>query len=278
MPSKDVYDEFLRRGIRVDRDPYCRYDRLECRDDFARLFEVLDSVKDQYSHPAVLTTNTVSANPLFSDIEASGFTQYFFEPFTETYRHDPSFDGTWEMWQQGMDAHLIRPQFHGREHLNVRKWLRVLQEGETVTKQAFHLGTFGLTQLVDPSIKEYYMGAFNSGLDEDIAYYEQLLTEGLDMFQQTFGFRSESFIATTYEWSPKIEPCLVQQGVKYIQGTVCQKIPLDNDNTVKYVISHRLRWRVRDMLDQLNVSERIMYPGLDGLSKWIARHYFVKNN
>jgi hypothetical protein len=30
------------------------------------------------------------------------------------------------------------------------------------------------------------------------------------------------------------------------------------------------------MLDQLNMSERIVYPGLDGLSRWIARHYFVK--
>ncbi|MCR5419709.1 MAG: FRG domain-containing protein [Lachnospiraceae bacterium] len=47
-------------------------------------------------------------------------------------------------------------------------------------------------------------------------------------------------------------------------------------NTVKYIIDKRLRWRVRDMLDQLNMSERIVYPGLEGLSKWIARHYFVK--
>lgn len=48
------------------------------------------------------------------------------------------------------------------------------------------------------------------------------------------------------------------------------------ENTVKYVIDKNLRWRVRDMLDQLNMSERIVYPGLDGLSKWIARHYYVK--
>lgn len=47
-------------------------------------------------------------------------------------------------------------------------------------------------------------------------------------------------------------------------------------NTVKYIIDRRLRWRVRDMLDQLNMSERLVYPGLDGLSRWIARHYFVK--
>ena len=47
-------------------------------------------------------------------------------------------------------------------------------------------------------------------------------------------------------------------------------------NTVKYVIDAKLRWRVRDMLDSLNISERLFFPGLDGLSKWIARHYYVK--
>ena len=48
------------------------------------------------------------------------------------------------------------------------------------------------------------------------------------------------------------------------------------NNTIKYVIDRKLRWRVRDMLDQLNMSERIVYPGLDGLTRWITRHYFVK--
>ena len=48
------------------------------------------------------------------------------------------------------------------------------------------------------------------------------------------------------------------------------------DKTVKYVIDRNLRWRVRDMLDSLNISERLFFPGLDGLSKWIARHYYVK--
>lgn len=47
-------------------------------------------------------------------------------------------------------------------------------------------------------------------------------------------------------------------------------------NTVKYVIDKNLRWRVRDMLDQLNMSERIVYPGLDGVSQWIGRHYYVQ--
>lgn len=48
------------------------------------------------------------------------------------------------------------------------------------------------------------------------------------------------------------------------------------ENTVRYVIDKDLRWRIRDMLDQQNISERIVYTGLDGLSKWLGRHYFVK--
>ncbi len=50
------------------------------------------------------------------------------------------------------------------------------------------------------------------------------------------------------------------------------------EDTVKYVISRELRWRIRDMLDQQNISERIIYSGLDGLSKWLGRHYYVKEN
>ena len=51
----------------------------------------------------------------------------------------------------------------------------------------------------------------------------------------------------------------------------------NTENTVKYIISRELQWDIRDILDQLNINDRIMYPGIDGIAKWIARHYFVKN-
>jgi hypothetical protein len=41
----------------------------------------------------------------------------------------------------------------------------------------------------------------------------------------------------------------------------------------KIIIPAELKWEVRDKLDQANITERVLFPGLDGLSSWLRRQY-----
>jgi hypothetical protein len=239
MPSVNAYNSLLKAGIRVDNCPYNRFDSLETETDLTQLFEILRKFSDKNGNHPVITANCIMANPDFEKIAVSGFKEYYYELFTETFKKTSNCKGSFEIWKQGINDGLFYPQFHGREHLNVHRWMNRLIEKSSETRLAFDHRVYGISTNITTEKRKSYLASLDFDDLSEMTQHEAILKEGLDLFEQLFGFRSASFIATNYIWHHQLERLLSNNGVKYIQGTKIQNEPQGKNQPHKR-IKHNL--------------------------------------
>lgn len=227
MPSYEVREALRRKGFLIDRCKFSSYDSLASEVDLANLFDVLSSVKDADGKHAVLTANAVMANPDFKRIRENGFEKYYCEPFTETLkRYPPTHHRSFEMWKKGLDEGIFIPQLHGREHLNIIRWMKALRVNDEVTRMSFDQEHFGLSALTTPKLRVRYMDAFCNIGSESSAIEATIVREAVSMFEKMFGYAPKSFIAPCYIWRDTLEQTLSSCGISYIQGLPLQQIPI----------------------------------------------------
>jgi hypothetical protein len=239
MPSLEVFNELKKEGFQPGNDPYLKYDSLASEDDLSALFEVLSSVKDKNGNPAIITANTVVANPDFKKIKESGFQNYYYEPFTETLKRYPQHKNSFSLWQEGIKSRIFKPQFHAREHLNVDQWMMGLKKNDSLLMKAFEYEMISISS-IPSKLKFSYMESFDFFSTEEDISKDIIIKEGLDLFEHIFGFRSKSFIASCYIWSNKVERVLKQGGVEYLQGISIRKEPKIIDS--KHAYKNRLNY------------------------------------
>lgn len=225
MPSKEAYNKLVEKGYKLEKDPYSKYDTLATEKDLTRIFEVFSKYKDQNGRHPQITANSVVANPDFKRIKASQFKEYHYELFTDTLKTYPGCEGSFALWEKGRDAGLFYPQFHGREHLNIRLWLQALQSGIQSALDTFELNMFAVNSSDTLGKRDNYMAAFDfydSNHEKEVI---ESAKDGLRLFEKIHGYKSKSFIAPCYTWSDSMEKAIAEMGVETIQGILKRKTP-----------------------------------------------------
>lgn len=222
MPSSSVYEKLQQSGVPVEKSAYCRYDSLESDKDLELLFDALTKTKDSVGNYPVITANTVVANPDFEKIKASAFTRYFFEPFTNTLDRYPRSSKVYKYYIEGIENGIFIPQFHGREHVNVPYWLNLLKT-ETPFQKAFDEEMWGLSTDIYPHL----VGSIQATYDCDLETARKSITQGLQLFENLFGYKSKSFIPNNFILSEELFDTSKSSGVEHFQGMKYQLLPLE---------------------------------------------------
>lgn len=238
MPGKKGWEELLELGYAVDKRPYERFDTLESVEDIEALFEVLCKYKDCKGNHPIITANMLMSNPDFEKIEKSGFQDYYFEPITKTYERYYGDAKAIELMRQGMDEGVFMPQCHGREHFNVAQWMRGLQEGDEDLLTAFRFGTCGIAPKNHPEQGNKLMKALYAETEEEQNQIDEIVDEGLQMFENLWWFKSKTFVAPCYCWSELTEGVLNKYGVELIQTARAKKAAYQSPIRYYYMGQH----------------------------------------
>jgi hypothetical protein len=230
MSGKKAHEILLRSGIYVNDNPFIANDALESNSDIELLYEVLNKYKNSYGKNPVFTSICLLANPDFEKIRNNGFTHYEYEPFTRTYERYSDHDRVFALRQEGIRCRLFVPEFHGREHLNVRRWMRALQAGNKALLFAFNHGVFGLSHGFNGENIPDHLAAFDIEFPSDIEYLKDVVHSGTNLFEQIYGYRAHYFVPPNSPGNHEIEFILKECGIEYINSGRVQLEPHGNGN------------------------------------------------
>ena len=221
-------------GVPVSSSRYSAFDTLASTEDLQKLFDILTSVKDSKGHHACFTPFANIANPDFEKIRESNFTQYFREPFTETLkRYGRAYEGTYELWRQGIAENIFHPEYHGTEHINVLRFMQNLQRGHKTTRLAFENESVAVPLIQgDEKLNHETTVFYIEKAEENNALKEDIKT-GMKMFEELLGYRSRQFTPGAGIYSPALHKTLREEGIDYINVQRYIPYPLGDGKYVK---------------------------------------------
>lgn len=247
------------------------YDTLETKEDLKLLFDVLSSVKDKNGRNAVFTPFAVPCNPNFEEMRASGYRNYIYELLPQTYRklseyQSEAYKGTWELWQEGLERELLRPQFHGREHFNLKILAEKLDEEENEIIAILKNRSFARILSGRPETNSV-SDAFGFWDFEENKDLKGVIEDGLNAFNNVFGYKASHFMAPGGWEHPVLHKTLKENGIRYIDTPMIKK---EHQGKGEYKRKFNYTGKQNDLGQTFIVRNVVFEPTQDRDEDWVS--------
>lgn len=229
LHSKEARDRMEKEGLKIlsPFKGFDLYDSLENKDDLEMLFEVLTSVTDKNGRHAVFTPFALPCNINFEKVVESNFSEYQYELLPETYSklsslQPDAYKGAWELWQEGIDKGIFMPQFHGREHLNLKLFKEKLERKDE--KLITSLNNRSYSRIPANEYETISISAAFEFWDfKENSHFPPIINDGLDAFEKVFGYQATHFNPPGGREHPVIHSTLKENGIQYIDIPMIKK-------------------------------------------------------
>ncbi|NDI97575.1 hypothetical protein GWA97_00615 [Flavobacterium sp. LaA7.5] len=226
LASKHARENLDKAGMPA-KSRFDKYDTLETKEDLEHLFDVLTSVKDKHGNPAVFTPFALPANIDFEKVIENNYDGYYYELLPQTLAKLPGYEKVWDLWQEGIKNRLLLPQFHGREHLNLKVFNELLSAKDPQIITALQNRSYTSIDFKKyPSIS--YTAAFDFDKFEENETFKDAIVDGLDVFEKVFGYRAIHFNPPGGRENPVLHPLLFEKGIKILDTPSDKKEHLGN--------------------------------------------------
>lgn len=196
------------------------FDTLESRQDLNMLLETLRSVTDKNGRHAVFTAYAVPCNINFEKLEQTGYRKYHYEILPQTFQkketEDPeNYSGAWKLWKEGIEKGLIVPQFHGREHINLKVFEEKLAQNDSQLLTQLQNRSF--TTISNTNQKTISpLAAFDFWAFKDNKQFHRIIKDGLNKFEEVFGYRAQNFTPPAYSAHPILYSTLQENSIRFV--------------------------------------------------------------
>ena len=202
---------------------YSRFDALdtlETTQDLEQLFAVLSSVKDKNGRHAVFTPFALPCNIDFEKMEAEDYQNFYFESLPNTYKklaiqQPEAYTGTWDLWKDGIAKGFLRPQFHGREHLNLSIFNDKLKKRDAQLLTALKNKSYtSISDEAYPTMSSMAeLDFWNVTENNDL---KPILKEGLQLFEEVYGYKSIYFTPPVFNIHQSLFQTIKNNGIQFL--------------------------------------------------------------